>query len=72
VLTQLLGCPDVREYDRAWAEWGNRDDVPIETGVPKGEPCIQREGAAMANLDCSNGRIVKLQGQPDSAGLNGS
>jgi len=30
VLTQLLGFPDVREYDRSWAEWGNLDDVPIE------------------------------------------
>jgi len=30
VLTQLLGYPKVREYDRSWAEWGNLDDVPIE------------------------------------------
>jgi len=30
VLTQLLGYPDVREYDRSWAEWGNLADVPIE------------------------------------------
>jgi len=29
VLTQLLGFPSVREYDRSWAEWGNRDDMPI-------------------------------------------
>jgi thiosulfate/3-mercaptopyruvate sulfurtransferase len=29
VLSQLLGYPSVREYDRSWAEWGNRDDVPI-------------------------------------------
>jgi thiosulfate/3-mercaptopyruvate sulfurtransferase len=29
VLTQLLGYPDVREYDRSWAEWGNRDELPI-------------------------------------------
>jgi enterochelin esterase family protein len=29
VLTQLLGYPNVREYDRSWAEWGNCDDVPI-------------------------------------------
>jgi len=30
VLSQLLGYPDVREYDRSWAEWGNLADVPIE------------------------------------------
>ena len=29
-LTQLLGYPNVREYDRLWAEWGNLADVPIE------------------------------------------
>lgn len=31
VLTQLLGFPNVREYDRSWAEWGNLEDVPIAT-----------------------------------------
>lgn len=26
VLTQLLGYPNVREYDRSWVEWGNLPD----------------------------------------------
>ncbi len=30
MLTQLLGYPRVREYDRSWAEWGNLPEVPIE------------------------------------------
>jgi len=29
----LLGSDSVRAYDGAMAEWGNRDDVPVETGV---------------------------------------
>lgn len=32
VLTQLLGYPQVREYDRSWAEWGNLPDTPIVKG----------------------------------------
>lgn len=32
VLTQLLGYPDVSEYERSWAEWGNAADLPIEGG----------------------------------------
>jgi thiosulfate/3-mercaptopyruvate sulfurtransferase len=31
VLTQLLGYPNVREYDRSWAEWGDLEGVPVET-----------------------------------------
>jgi len=30
VLTQLLGYPNVREYDRSWREWGNLEEAPIE------------------------------------------
>jgi thiosulfate/3-mercaptopyruvate sulfurtransferase len=27
---RLMGYPDARNYDASWAEWGNRDDTPIE------------------------------------------
>jgi thiosulfate/3-mercaptopyruvate sulfurtransferase len=30
VLTQLLGYPSVREYDRSWVEWGSLEGLPIE------------------------------------------
>jgi len=32
VLTYLLGCREVRNYDGSWTEWGNLVGVPIERG----------------------------------------
>lgn len=31
VLRELLGYPDVRNYDGSWEEYGNRTDTPIES-----------------------------------------
>ncbi len=34
VLHELLGYPDVRNYDGSWTEWGSLVGSPIEAGVP--------------------------------------
>ena len=38
-LTQLLGYPDVRNYDGSWTEWGNLVRAPVARGTdPGGAP----------------------------------
>jgi thiosulfate/3-mercaptopyruvate sulfurtransferase len=32
LVARLLGYPRVKAYHGSWAEWGNRDDTPIERG----------------------------------------
>ena len=36
VLHELLGEPDVRNYDGSWTEWGNLVDVPVAQGPEPG------------------------------------
>jgi thiosulfate/3-mercaptopyruvate sulfurtransferase len=36
IALMLAGYEKVKVYDGSWAEWGNRDDLPIETGEPRG------------------------------------
>jgi thiosulfate/3-mercaptopyruvate sulfurtransferase len=36
VLTQLLGYPNVRNYDGSWTEWGNLVGAPIQKGEQEG------------------------------------
>lgn len=31
VLKHVLGYPNVKNYDGSWQEWGNRDDLPIDS-----------------------------------------
>ena len=42
VLHEILGQPDVKNYDGSWTEWGNLVGAPIERG----------EGGAMASAKC--------------------
>ena len=36
IALRIAGYPNVRNYWGSWAEWGNRDDLPIEHPVRKG------------------------------------
>ena len=36
VLRELLGYPDVRNYDGSWTEWGSLVGVPIAKGTEPG------------------------------------
>ena len=42
VLHELLGEPDVRNYDGSWTEWGNIVDVPIEKGSSRARGTARR------------------------------
>ena len=35
LVARLLGYQKLKAYDGSWAEWGNRDDTPIATGMPE-------------------------------------
>jgi thiosulfate/3-mercaptopyruvate sulfurtransferase len=36
VLREILGFPEVRNYDGSWTEYGSLIDVPVEKSVPVG------------------------------------
>ncbi len=53
VLHELLGFPEVCNYDGSWTEWGSIMGMPIELGEQPGE--MTQPGPAPAGLDVPRG-----------------
>ena len=43
MLHELLGFPDVRNYDGSWAEWGSMIGVPIENAKLPAQTSDERD-----------------------------